>query len=126
VAGLNDALEKANAIDGAIGVAFVDFQSGTCLGARGGEHLDMELAGAGTTEVVRSQLAVMEQVGVDETIEDILVTLDNQHHLLHFLHEDGGVYAYLILDKDRASLGLARSQLRSIGGAIAGASLRDT
>ena len=42
-------------IDGAIGAAVVDYENGMTLGTIGGRSLDMELAGAGNTEVVRSK-----------------------------------------------------------------------
>lgn len=48
------ALKEALSIDGAVGAALVDFESGMSLGTLGGgDWLDLEVASAGNTEVVR-------------------------------------------------------------------------
>jgi len=49
-------------IDGTIGAAIVDDQSGMTLGTIGGADLDMGLAGAGNTEVVRAPKAIIDQL----------------------------------------------------------------
>lgn len=49
------ASKESMAITGAVGVALVDYESGMSLGtAGGGDWLNLELAAAGNTEVVRS------------------------------------------------------------------------
>jgi hypothetical protein len=111
---IEESLDRAMAIEGAVGVALVDFRSGSCLGVRGGGDLDMELAGAGTTEVIRAQKAVIEQVGMDEPIDDILVTIETQHHLFRLFDENNHVYSYLVLDREQCRLGLARTHLKVI------------
>lgn len=102
------------AIDGALGVALVDFTSGVCLGSKGGGTLDMELAGAAVTEVIRTKKQTLEKVGLDESIDEMIVELDNQYHLIQSFEQTDGIFSYLILDEDRSSLPLARSQLRAI------------
>ena len=52
---VQETLQQAMLIDGAIGVALVDYTTGMCLGSIGGGGLDMELAAAGNTEVVRAK-----------------------------------------------------------------------
>lgn len=102
-------------IDGAIGVALVNFESGVCLGTMGGGSLDMELAGAATTDVVRSKINLIDQLALDDQIEDILITLGNQYHLIHSFPRHESVFSYLILNREKATLPLARTHLRSIG-----------
>jgi hypothetical protein len=50
-------LKEAMTIDGAVGVSLVDWDSGMSLGSLGGgKYLDLEVAAAGNTEVVRAKM----------------------------------------------------------------------
>ncbi|MEU6485054.1 hypothetical protein [Streptomyces sp. NPDC046887] len=109
--------EATTIIDGAIGAALVDYTSGMALGTvGGGKELDLNVAAAGNTDVVRAKVRTMEMLGLNEEIEDILITLGSQYHLIRLLRSRGsnGLFLYLALDKDRANLAMARHQLRKI------------
>ena len=70
---IETALKEAMVIDGALGVALVDYESGMSLGTLGGgPNLDLELAAAGNTEVVRSKIRTLASLNMDDTVEDIL------------------------------------------------------
>ena len=102
-------------IDGFIGAALVDFDGGLTLGTiGGGDGLDLDVAGAGNLEVVRAQNRVMKQLGLDDEIEDIVITLGQQYHLIRMLKAHSTVFLYLALDRQGGNLGLARHQLRRI------------
>jgi hypothetical protein len=106
------------AIDGALGVALVDWDSGMSLGALGGgKYLDLEVAAAGNTEVVRAKIRAMESLHIDDTIEDILITLAKQYHLIRLLRnsqQEHGLFLYLALDRAKSNLALARHGLKQI------------
>ncbi|GAA2558288.1 hypothetical protein GCM10010435_31620 [Winogradskya consettensis] len=115
------ALKDAMQIDGAIGVALVDYTSGMALGIAGGsKDFDLAVAAAGNTDVVRSKLRAMEMLGIREQIEDILITLDNQYHMIRPLkgRSGEGLFLYLALTKTRANLAMARHQLKRIETAL--------
>jgi hypothetical protein len=115
------ALKDAMQIDGAIGVALVDYTSGMALGIAGGtKDFDLSVAAAGNTDVVRSKLRAMEMLGIREGIEDMLITLDNQYHLIRPLkgRQGEGLFLYLALLKSRANLAMARHQLKRIESAL--------
>jgi hypothetical protein len=119
VANIETSLKEAMAIEGAIGVALVDYTSGLTLGVIGGSPtMDMNVAAAGNTDVVRAKMRAVEMLGLGEDIEDILITLDSQYHLIRLIpnRRGGGdaLFLYLALSKSRANLGLARHQLRKI------------
>jgi len=113
VSNIDTVLKEAMQIDGAIGVALVDHTSGMTLGQAGGNTLNLEVAAAGNTEVVRAKLRTMEALRLREGIEDILITLDTQYHVIRLVHgpSGNGLFLYLALDRRRASLALARHKL---------------
>ena len=119
---LDTALKEAMGIQGAIGVALVDWETGLCLATLGGGNtLDLNLAAAGNTDVVRSKMRTIESLNLDDTIVDMLITLDKQYHLTRLLRHPRngtGLFLYLILDRQRANLGLARHHLSRIEGEI--------
>ncbi|MFD7923539.1 hypothetical protein ACFV3R_30540 [Streptomyces sp. NPDC059740] len=109
--------ETMSTVEGTLGVALVDYTSGMALGTvGGGAELDLNVAAAGNTDVVRAKARTMEHLGLDEQIEDILITLDTQYHLIRLLKSRGGsgLFLYLALDRRRANLAMARHQLRQI------------
>ena len=115
------ALKSAMDIDGAIGAALVDYESGMALGSLGGgRHLNIEMAAAGNTEVVRAKLRAMQALGLADDIEDILITLGRQYHLVRVLtvNRAATLFLYLALDRGRANLAMARHQLRQIESAL--------
>lgn len=111
------ALKEAMQIEGAVGAALVDYDSGMALGTvGGGKYLNLEVAAAGNTEVVRAKVRTMNSLGLADEIEDILITLGRQYHLIRLLNatKTGSLFLYLALDRNRANLAMARHQLRTI------------
>lgn len=117
MANLDVALKSAMNIDGAIGAALVDHSSGMTLGVAGGTgEIDLTVAAAGNTDVVRAKLRTIEMLDLNDEIEDILITLGTQYHLIRPLTNRAGrgLFLYLALSKSRANLAMARHQLRVI------------
>jgi hypothetical protein len=115
---IDTALKEAMTIDGALGVSLVDWDSGMALGSLGGgKYLDLEVAAAGNTEVVRAKMRTMESLRINDTIEDILITLSKQYHLIRLLknsQNEQGLFLYLVLDRAKSNLALARHNLKRI------------
>lgn len=108
-------------VDGAIGIALVDMRSGMLLAKQGGNALfDLEMAGALNTEVLRAKARAVDALQLGDEVQDILVTLGTQYHLIMPLvrNDDEQLFLYLALDKARGNLALARHQLRRIEQAI--------
>ena len=87
--------------------ALVDSSSGMLMGSAG-SGVDMELAAAGNTEVVRAKLKTMRMLNLNDQFDDILFTLGKQYHIIRPVAANEGVFFYLVLDKSRSNLALAR------------------
>jgi hypothetical protein len=84
---LEEVLEKLLSFDGALCVAIVDSETGMILGAR---------------------LASTKALGTDEKIDDVLISLTSQVQIIHPLPSNPSIFTYLIGDKAKASLAMAR------------------
>lgn len=113
MATINDSLSQLLSVDGALCAAIVDSASGMLLGSSG-SGVDMELAAAGNTEVVRAKTKTMKALGLDDVIDDILITLGKQYHIIRPLAGKEGIFVYLVLDKARANLALARRKVQDV------------
>jgi hypothetical protein len=109
-----ETLPKLMEIDGCLGCCIVDSNSGMMLGASGGGPLSLEVAAAGNTEVVRSKRKTMKALNLNDSIEDMLITLGRQYHLIRPLSINDALFIYLVLDRSKANLAMARHQLSQI------------
>lgn len=112
MANVKESLEKIMQIEGAVGACVVDSSSGMMLGSiGGGPHLNVEVAAAGNTEVVRAKRKTMRSLNLNDQIEDILITLGKQYHIIRLCASNDALFVYTVLDKTRANLAMARFQI---------------
>ena len=114
MANSKETLPKLMEIDGCIGCCIDDSNSGMMLGAAGGGAMNLEVAAAGNTEVVRSKRKTMKALALNDQIEDMLITLGKQYHLIRPLATNDALFIYIVLDKQKANLAMARHQLTVI------------
>lgn len=116
MANLDRIMERALGITGAFATAISDYDSGMSLGSiTHRQSFDPELAGALNGEVVKAKLAAAKTLKISTRIEDILITLEDQYHLIRLV-PDTSLFIYLALDRDKANLAMARHELRTLEG----------
>jgi hypothetical protein len=114
MANAKETLPKLMELDGCLGACIVDSNSGMSLGSIGGSGIDLEAAAAGNTEVIRAKRKTMRALNLQDAIEDMLITLGKAYHLIRPLQSNDTLFIYLVLDKSKANLAMARHQLRAI------------
>jgi hypothetical protein len=72
------------------------------------------VAAAGNTNVVRAKLGVMKDLKIKGGIEDILITLTDQYHIIRTMATAQNLFIYVALNRNQANLGLARHKLAQI------------
>jgi hypothetical protein len=112
MANVKESLDKIMASEGALGACVVDSSSGMMLGSiGGGAAFNIEVAAAGNTEVVRAKRKTMKSLGLNDSIEDILITLGKQYHIIRLCGGNDALFIYVVLDKNKSNLAMARHQI---------------
>jgi len=111
---INEAITELTSIEGIIAAMVVDSSNGMILGAKALKKFDTDIAAAGNTTVVQAKRKTMEMLNLNDKIEDILVTLGNQLHLIVPLATNDEVFGYVVVDKNGANMGMARMKIRSV------------
>lgn len=112
-------LSALSDINGFIAACLVDCESGLMLAQEtSGTKFDIEAAGAANTEVVRAKNEAMKALGLEDRIEDILISLGTQLHLIRPLESNPMVFVYVALDRKSANLGMARMIVKKVEGTL--------
>ena len=92
-------------VNGVIATAAVDLESGMTLAAKTNRpEFDLAAASAYNSELVKQKLKIMKTLNLKCELEDMLITLSDQFHLIKFL--PGGT-SFLYLDAERGGTNLA-------------------
>ncbi|HEY6328192.1 MAG TPA: hypothetical protein VI756_02565 [Blastocatellia bacterium] len=95
-------------INGFIGASVVDLESGMTLGVRSTRpDFDLTAASAYNSEIVKQKLKVMKALNLKSSLEDILLTLSDQIHLIKIVSPTS--FIYLAADRSLTNLAIVRS-----------------
>jgi hypothetical protein len=114
---LESVLADLLVFDGSIGVALVDAQSGMVLGEAGSAN-NLGLSAAMASVILRARLGTNKALGIAEEIVDVLITLSSQIQIIHPLAQNSNLFLYLIGDKTKSSLAMARYKAAEAGSSI--------
>ncbi len=104
--------EMKTNVNGFIAVAVTEIESGLSFGNLTIDpSFDPELAAAYNLEVVKAKLSAVKALNLNQDIEDILITLSNQIHIID-ISPNKKFMIYLAADASKANLGMTRAVLR--------------
>jgi len=105
---VKDGLARIMETDGCLACCLVDSQSGMVLGSTSTGAVNIEMAAAGNTEVLRAERKTLKLLGLADPIEDILITMGRHYHVFRPVSGKDALFVYVILDKQKANLAMAR------------------
>jgi hypothetical protein len=106
---LLDTIAKIEAdVTGVIATAAVDMESGMTLAAKSNRpEFDLSVASAYNSELVKQKLKIVRALNLKTTLEDMLLTLGDQFHLIKIL-PGGSSFLYLAADRSATNLAILR------------------
>jgi predicted regulator of Ras-like GTPase activity (Roadblock/LC7/MglB family) len=101
----------AEDIPGFIAAALVDIESGMTLGLFSTRSdFDLSSASAYNSELVKQKQKIMEAIGLHSSLEDMIMTLSDQIHLIKLVGD--GSFLYLAADRAGSNLAIIRNAVR--------------
>lgn len=119
MSGVEQCLQQAMAIPGAIGAAVVDYTTGFPVATTGdAPNEDHEAAAAGTADVVQAaqSRSLFVSAVPHDLLEDLIITTAGGYHLLRLLRTefDSRLVLYVWLDRHRGNLAVARRRMQNL------------
>jgi hypothetical protein len=104
--------EIAANLPGFIAASLVDLDSGMALGLYSKDlSFDLNTASAFNSEIVKQKIKIMDVLGLDGRLEDMLLTLSDQIHLIRLINS--GTFLYLAADRAASNLAIVRNAVAS-------------
>ncbi|HKQ69895.1 MAG TPA: hypothetical protein VJT73_11180 [Polyangiaceae bacterium] len=101
-----DRIEKE--ANGFIAASLVDLDSGMTLAVKSTRSdFDLTAASAYNSEMVKTKLKIMKTLGLGGTLEDMLLTLSEQIHLIRLINPT--TFLYLAVDRSHSNLAIVRT-----------------
>jgi len=98
-------------VPGYIAVAVTEIKSGISYYSNSAiADFDPELASAFNLEVVKAKLNAINALSLNETIDDIMITLSSQIHIID-VADNNEYFIYLAVDSTKANLGMTKALL---------------
>jgi predicted regulator of Ras-like GTPase activity (Roadblock/LC7/MglB family) len=101
--------EIASSVNGFIAASVVDIDSGMPLATKAVREFDLDVASAYNSEMVKAKLKTMQILDLTG-LEDMLLTLESQLHLIKMIGD--GAFVYVAADRQSTNLALLRSAVK--------------
>ena len=113
-----EAFEKvATETPGFIAASLVDLDSGMTLGLKSNKpDFDLAAASAYNSEMVKQKLKIMKALNLRTTLEDMLLTLGDQIHLIKIISPTS--FLYLAADRSATNLAIVRNAVAKHSGSL--------
>jgi hypothetical protein len=99
-------------LPGFIAASLVDLDSGMTLGLYSKDpSFDLNSASAFNSEMVKQKIKIMDVLGLDGRLEDMLLTMSDQIHLIRLINS--GTFLYLAADRSASNLAIVRNAVAS-------------
>ncbi|XXQ69106.1 hypothetical protein ACKLNO_04385 [Neisseriaceae bacterium B1] len=99
-------------LDGVLAVGIVDYNKNKLLAsAYNNCSYNLEAVALGGSEVIRAKLATVESLNMDDSINDILITLTTQYHLICPSKNQRHLFIYMAVERDKANLSRCRTAM---------------
>ena len=93
---------------GFIAASMVDLDSGMTLAVKSvRSDFDLTAASAYNSELVKQTLKIMKTLGLSGTVEDMLITISDQIHLVKLIN--GVTFLYLAVDRKQSNVAIVRT-----------------
>lgn len=95
-------------VPGFIAIALVDLETGMTLSTKSTRaEFDLNVASAFNAELVKQKLKTMKALNIKGALEDILLTLSEQLHIIKFVTPK--TFVYMAAEKAQTNLAVIRS-----------------
>jgi len=102
---------------GFIAASLVDLESGMTLAVKAvRSDFDLTAASAYNSELVKQKLKIMQTLGLNGGIEDMIITLTDQIHLIKMVNK--ATFLYLAVDRSQSNLAIVRSAVSKHAAAL--------
>jgi hypothetical protein len=100
----------ASEIPGFMAASLVDLESGMTLGLKSlRPDFDLAAASAYNSEMVKQKMKIMKALNLRTTLEDMLITLGDQIHVIRLVNPT--TFIYLVVDRSQSNLAIVRNVL---------------
>ncbi|GAQ49589.1 hypothetical protein FPK15_contig00046-0001 [Flavobacterium psychrophilum] len=107
-------------VSGFIAVAITEIKSGVSYYSLSADkNFDPELAAAFNLEVVKAKLNAINALGLNQSIDDILINLSSQIHIID-VSDNNEYFIYLVVDASKANMGMTKALLNKYKKEISG------
>ncbi|MFT3710900.1 MAG: response regulator [Archangium sp.] len=112
---VQDNLARLRRAEGFLSAALFDIEHDTCLAAvDGGFSESVERVARGHADIVKAKRQTIARLHLDDDLEDIVIALSREYHLMKMVRRRPQLFFFLTLDRSRANLAMARYLLSDV------------